>query len=122
MGLSQTLGARIGAFITPYIVGALFAPFTVAGCSTPQEEETDPAWAPPHPPAGAAMKPPHVPQVWVDTNARVYYYSGSRPYGRTKSGSEMPELLAVQKGYRAASQQSTKHKSTLPNNRRRSAQ
>ncbi|MGC1130364.1 MAG: hypothetical protein WA875_12450, partial [Candidatus Acidiferrales bacterium] len=41
-------------------------------------------------------------RVWVNTDSKVYHYSGTRYYGKTKDGKYMSESDAVKAGYQAA--------------------
>lgn len=56
-----------------------------------------------HHAASTAQAPPPQPgMVWVNTSSKVYHKSGSRWYGKTKSGKWMSEADAQKAGYKAA--------------------
>lgn len=50
----------------------------------------------------AGRTPPSPGMVWVNTSSKVYHKSGSRWYGKTKSGKWMTEAEAQKAGYKAA--------------------
>lgn len=55
-----------------------------------------------HAASTAQAAPPQPGMVWVNTSSKVYHKSGSRWYGKTKSGKWMSEADAQKAGYKAA--------------------
>jgi len=81
-----------------------------ASTSTPTQPATpaattSPATVPTPAKTTQAATPPGTPSagnVWVNLDTRVYHYSNSRYYGKTKNGKYMSEADALSAGYRAA--------------------
>jgi hypothetical protein len=73
-----------------------------AATATPTQSSTPTAATAGTPKVKTTTAPAASGQIWVNTKTGVYYYPGTRWYGKTKSGKYMSEQDAIKEGDRPA--------------------